>query len=125
MNDMTSLVAEIRRELHDVEQEIRGHPYLADLEAGGVRCEELSRFAGAQYHIIRSDLRSVALLVNRFGASAGGSFFQAVLGGETAALEAVKAFAKAVGWTRSDWRPTSPRREPRPIRPCVVGAVWL
>jgi hypothetical protein len=63
MNDMTSLVAEIRRELHDVEQEIRGHPYLADLEAGGVRREELSRFAGAQYHIIRSDLRSVALLV--------------------------------------------------------------
>jgi thiaminase len=97
MKDATSLVAEIRRELHDVEQEIRGHPYLAGLEAGGMRREELSRFAGAQYHIIRSDLRSVALLVNRFGASAGGSFFQAVLGGETVALEAVKAFAKAVG----------------------------
>jgi TENA/THI-4/PQQC family len=97
MNDATNLVAEIRRQLHAVEQQIRGHPYLAEVEAGELRREELSRFAGAQYHIIRSDLRSAALLVNRFGASPSGSFFQAVLGGETAALEALRTFARAVG----------------------------
>ncbi len=92
-----SLIEEIRRELHSVEQEIRNHPYLVEVAAGRVRREELRLFAGEQYHIIRSDLRSVALLVNRFGASASGPFFQAVLGGETAALEALKAFARAVG----------------------------
>jgi hypothetical protein len=97
MNGAASLVAEVRRELHAAEQQIRGHPYLAEVEAGRLRREELSRFAGAQYHIIRSDLRSAALLVNRFGASASGPFFQAVLGGETAALEAVRTFARAVG----------------------------
>ena len=91
------LIEEIRRELDSVEQEIRGHPYLAELEAGRVRREDLRLFAGEQYHIIRSDLRSVALLVNRFGATPSGPFFQAVLGGEAAALEALRAFASAVG----------------------------
>jgi len=91
------LVEEIRRELDPVEQEIRRHPYLAALEAGRVRREDLARFAGEQHHIIRSDLRSIALLVNRFGATPSGSFFQAVLGGETAALAALGAFAATVG----------------------------
>jgi hypothetical protein len=91
------LVEELRRELDPVEQEIRRHPYLAALEAGHVRREDLARFAGEQHHTIRSDLRSVALLVNRFGATPSGPFFQAVLGGETAALAALGAFAAAVG----------------------------
>jgi hypothetical protein len=91
------LVEELRRELDPVEQEIRRHPYLAALEAGHVRREDLARFAGEQHHTIRSDLRSVALLVNRFGATPSGPFFQTVLGGETAALAALGAFAAAVG----------------------------
>ena len=96
VTDARSLIEEIKRELDSVEQEIRGHPYLAELEAGRVRREDLRLFAGEQYHIIRSDLRSVALLVNRFGATPSGPFFQAVLGGEAAALEALRAFASAV-----------------------------
>jgi pyrroloquinoline quinone (PQQ) biosynthesis protein C len=91
------LVEEIRRELDPVEQEIRRHAYVAAVESGRVHREDLTRFAGEQYHIIRSDLRSVALLVNRFGTTPSGPFFQAVLGGETAALAAVGAFAAAVG----------------------------
>lgn len=91
------LVEEIRRELEPVEQEIRRHPYLAALESGRGRREDLTGFAGEQYHIIRSDLRSVALLVNRFGTTPSGPFFQAVLGGETAALAALGAFAAALG----------------------------
>jgi hypothetical protein len=91
------LIGEIRRELDPVEQAIRRHPYLSALEAGRVRREDLTRFAGEQHHIIRSDLRSVALLVSRFGTTPCGPFFQAVLGGETAALAALGAFAAAVG----------------------------
>lgn len=53
---------------------------------GRVRREDLTRFAGEEYHIIGSDLRRVALLVHRFGTTLSGPFFQAVLGGETAAL---------------------------------------
>jgi len=92
-----SLIEEIRRELDPVEQEIRRHPYLAALESGGLRREDLTRFAGEQYHIIGGDLRSVALLVHRFGTTPSGPFFQAVLGGETAALAALLAFGAATG----------------------------
>jgi len=91
------LVEEIRRELAPVEQEIRRHPYLAALETGRVRRDDLTRFAGEQHHIIQSDLRSIALLVNRFGATPARPFFQAILGGETAALTALGTFAAATG----------------------------
>jgi len=62
MINAQQLVEEIRHELDPVEQELRHHPYLAALESGPVRREDLTCFAGEQYHIIRSDLRSVALL---------------------------------------------------------------
>ena len=45
-----SLIEEIRRELDP--EEIRRHPYLAAPESGGLRREDLTRFAGEQYHII-------------------------------------------------------------------------
>jgi hypothetical protein len=48
------LVEELRRELAPVEQEIRRHPYLAALEAGLVRREDLARFAGEQHRLLRS-----------------------------------------------------------------------
>jgi len=97
MASAKALIEELKRELAAMEHEIRNHPYLADLEAGRVRREDLRRFAGEQHHIIGSDLRSVALLVNRFGGMPSGPFFQAVLGGEAAAFEALKAFGAAVG----------------------------
>jgi hypothetical protein len=55
------------------------------------------------------DLRSVALLVNRFGASPSVPFFQGVLAGEAAALDALKIFADAVGLdevSREAYEPT-------------------
>src|SRR5216117_1116414 len=97
MINAEKLVEEIRHELAPVEQEIRCHPYLAALETGRVRREDLTRFAGEQHHIIQSDLRSIALLVNRFGASPSRPFFQAMLGGETTALAALGTFAAATG----------------------------
>lgn len=124
LTDAQRLVEELRRELDPVEQELRRHPYLAALEAGHVRREDLARFAGEQHHTIRSDLRSVALLVNRFGATPSGSFFQAVLGGETAALAALGAFAAAVGMddARQGFKPTSRRPVPTPTRPSWPGS---
>jgi hypothetical protein len=97
MAEAKLLIEEIKRGIHSVEQEIRNHPYIAELEGGRIRREELRLFAGEQYHIVRSDLRSVALLLHRFGATSSGPFFRAVLGGEAAALEALTGFARAVG----------------------------
>src|SRR3989442_6331883 len=96
MINAQQLVEEIRRELAPVEEEIRHHPYLAALETGRVRREDLTRFAGEQHHIIQSDLRCIALLVNRFGATPSGPFFQAGLCRETTALAPLESFAAAL-----------------------------
>jgi len=95
------LIRTLKRELEPIERQIRRHPYLDEVEAGRVSREGLQIFAGEQYHIIRSDLRSVALLVNRFGSAPSGPFFQALLSGEAAALAALRAFADAAGLTES------------------------
>lgn len=95
------LIRTLKKELEPIECRIRRHPYLDEVEAGRVSREGLQIFAGEQYHIIRSDLRSVALLVNRFGSAPSGPFFQALLSGEAAALAALRAFADAVGLTES------------------------
>lgn len=95
------LIRTLKKELEPIERGIRRHPYLDEVEAGRVSREGLQIFAGEQYHIIQSDLRSVALLVNRFGSAPSGPFFQALLSGEAAALAALRAFADAVGLTES------------------------
>lgn len=96
MAKATPLIRTLRKELEPVEREIRRHPYLDLVEAGRVGREDLRVFAGEQYHIIRSDLRSVALLVNRFGSGPSGPFFQGTLSGEAAALAALRDFARAL-----------------------------
>lgn len=102
------LIRTLRKELEPVEREIRSHPYLDEVEAGHLTRDDLRIFAGEQYHIIRSDLRSVALLVNRFGSGPSGPFFQGVLSGEAAALAALRAFAEAVGLTESPLQASEP-----------------
>jgi thiaminase len=102
------LVEEIRRELKEVEALIAGHPYLAALERGSITREKLRLFAGEQYHIVGSDLRSFALLVGRYGDSPSGRFFLDMVQGERAALEALAAFAAAVGMSQEDLRAYEP-----------------
>jgi hypothetical protein len=86
------LIDAMRQELEPVRQRLLAHPYLAAVEA--VELPGLRPFAGEQWAIISSDLRSVAQLVARWG----GSFFLSVLDGERAALAALPAFAAALGW---------------------------
>ena len=92
-----ALVAAIRREVAPVEEKLIAHPYLRALEAGELPREALRVFAGEQYFIIGSDLRSVAHLVSRFGGTAARDYFLGTLAGEQAALSALVAFARALG----------------------------
>ncbi len=91
------LIGETRRGMELLEERIRRHPYLQALEARRVDRGKLAVFAGQQRHIIASDLRSVALMVARAGSPATREFFLAMLQGERAALEALDAFAGAMG----------------------------
>jgi thiaminase len=52
-------------ELQPINQKIVNHCYLMALEKGEVKRESLTVFATQQYHIIGSDLRSIALLMAR------------------------------------------------------------
>lgn len=84
---------EIRADLSPVRDQLLAHAYVAAVEEGLIQLEQLRPFACEQHAIISSDLRSVALLVSRYG----GDFFMDVLGGEHAALQALGMFATALG----------------------------
>lgn len=107
-NKAERLVRELRQELAEVEDQIRNHPYLAALEQGEVSRDNLRAFAGEQYHIIQSDLRSAAQLVARFGAEPSGPFFQGILDGEIIARGYIIRFAQALGWSEEDLKAYEP-----------------
>ena len=103
------LLAGLRQDLAPIEAQLRHHPYVQAVEAGQLPRPALRRFAGEQFHILTSDLRSVGLLVSRFGDSAPGrAFFLGVLQGEQAARTALEAFARALGLSPAElaaWEP--------------------
>ena len=93
--DVPVLLRQLREELKPVEARILDHPFLSALERGKVPRAGLQEFARQQYHIIASDLRSVALAVARAPAGPAQDFFRHALHGEAAAFEALRAFAAA------------------------------
>ena len=85
-NQAKQIVDELRLELAGVENQIRNHPYLTALENGQVSLENLKAFAGEEYNIVKSDIKSDSLLVQRFGGTRNGKFFQDILSGEVQAF---------------------------------------
>jgi hypothetical protein len=100
MPTATELVATLRHDIAGLEQRLSGHAYVTAVEAGRLSRDDLRVFAGQQHRTIGSDLRSVALLVHRYGGTPSGPFFAASLAIETAAAEKLAAFARALGLTR-------------------------
>lgn len=104
----SELINQIRTELRSIDEQIVNHPYLSALEAGRIPQEALKAFAGQQYHIIRSDLSSVAWLLARHGHLPSRQFLAGILQGEMTALEALYRFAAALGMTESDLQAFDP-----------------
>ncbi len=96
----TALIDNIRRELQPLDEHIRNHPYLEALEAGWVPPAALHGFAGHQHYIIGSDLRSLALLLHRFGSGSPRAYLAGLLQGESEAARALGVFAGALGLDR-------------------------
>jgi pyrroloquinoline quinone (PQQ) biosynthesis protein C len=94
----SELVDSIRAELAPIRDRLLAHPYVEAVEERRLDASQLRPFAGEQFLIIASDLRSVAHLVSRFG----GDFFLDVLSGERAALAALPSLAAALGMTEQD-----------------------
>lgn len=102
MSDALQLIEKIRSDLKPVDERILSHPYLRALAEGRVSLDSLKVFAGQQHHIISSDLRSIALILSREGMRCSRRFLMNVLQGEAAALDALHAFAGALGMNIGD-----------------------
>jgi thiaminase len=108
MVDAKALLQGIRRDLQTVTEQLLRHPYLQALEEGKIGQEKLCLFAGEQYSIIASDLKSVAYLVSRFGSAPSRDFFLGILHGERAAWDALLTFADALGLSEAQLREHEP-----------------
>jgi thiaminase len=108
MVDAKALLADIRKELQPVTEQLLRHPYVQALEEGKIGRETLRLFAGEQYNIIASDLRSAAYLVSRFGGARSRDFFLGILQGEKAAWDALLTFAHALGLHETQLREHEP-----------------
>jgi len=103
VTNASKLVADIKGHLKSVEDRLKAHPYLAALEEGRIRRENLRLIAGEQYHIVNSDLRSIALLMHRHAHLPSRDYLLASLQGEAAARAALLAFAsRACGMSEDD-----------------------
>jgi thiaminase len=96
MTRAEELVSQLRREIGGVEARLFSHPWVAAVEAGTRSRADLRLFATQQRRIIASDLKSVALLVHRYGDGPSGQFFRESLKTEAAALEALEGFTRAL-----------------------------
>jgi thiaminase len=105
------LIQSIQTELKQIDEKITQHPYMEALEQDRVKKEDLQHFAGHQYHIINSDLRSIAHLVSREASSVGREFLLGVLHGESAALKGIIAFSKTLGLTEEEMDSFEPQPE--------------
>lgn len=108
MTDARRLMDETRARLKQVEDRLFGHPYLAAVEEGRIPREKLRLFAGEQYYIISSDLRSIAILINRQGHLPSRDYFLGALQGEATARGALLAFASALQMDDGDLRAYEP-----------------
>jgi pyrroloquinoline quinone (PQQ) biosynthesis protein C len=97
MSGARELIDTIRTELKPLHHKIISHRYVAAVENGKLSRESLAMFAIQQYHIIASDLRSIALLLARHGNLPSRPYLLNVLQGENNAFEAVTTFAQALG----------------------------
>jgi pyrroloquinoline quinone (PQQ) biosynthesis protein C len=108
MADAKALLEKIQRDLQTVTVQLLRHPYVQALEEGKIGREKLHVFAGEQYAIIGSDLRSAAHLVSRFGSSPSRDFFLGILQGEKAAWHGLLTFAYALGLSEAQLREHEP-----------------
>jgi thiaminase len=91
--------------------QIRRHRYFAALAAGRVAIEALRAFPGHQYHMWRSDLRSAAQLVQRFGDRPYAGFFIDDLQAEIAARDGLLTLARRLEMTEEDLERYEPTAE--------------
>lgn len=104
------LVAEIRKELAGVEDQIRNAPFIGAVEAGTATVEQIAAVVAEEYSIVRSDINSFSQMAARWdGTPPGSRFFGDLASGEALALPLVLDFAANVGLDEEDLKAYEPR----------------
>ena len=96
------VVDTIREGLRYLDAEIRDHLFLRMLRQKKVDLPTLRTFPGHQYHIIHSDLRSVAMMMHRFDKPFVQSFFGHLHHGEVVALQNILSLAQKLGMSKEE-----------------------
>jgi hypothetical protein len=102
------LVAQIRADLAEVEDQIRNVPFMSEVEAGTASVEQIAAIVAEEYSIIRSDLNSFRQMAARWD-NPQSHFFGDLAFGETLAQPLVLDFAATVGLTEADLAAYEPR----------------
>lgn len=102
------LMEEVERELSGLIEGISNHPYLRDLETGGIGRNMLRTFVEQQYHIVNADLRSIALAVAKAGTPQARNFLVGSLNAEVEALKHLTSLGMALDLGEEDLRRSEP-----------------
>lgn len=111
MSDAKEIVERIRKDLREVDEKILRHPYIGALSQGRLPESALRVFVGQQFHIITSDLRSVAHLFARHGELPSRAWLLGVLQGEAAARDALFGVAEKLGISEAELKTFEPLPE--------------
>lgn len=103
------LVAQIRVDLAEVEDQIRDVPFMTAIEAGTATPEQIAAVVAEEYSIVRSDWSSFAQLSARFDDPESRRFFGGLVAGEAVAQELLLDFATNVGLEEEDLLEYEPR----------------
>jgi thiaminase len=109
LREARRLIEQLRADLKPVDDQIAQAPYLTALEHHQVSLDNLRKFVGEEYYISRSDLRSNAQMVSRFGTQPHGQFFIDLVTGEAQGLALLLDFARALGLSERDLQAYEPR----------------
>jgi len=103
------LIDQLRADLKPLNDQIAAAPYLTALEHHQVSLANLRAFAGEEYYISRSDLRSDSQMLSRFGNQPHFQFFLDNVTGEAQGLALLLDFAHALGLSERDLQAYEPR----------------
>ena len=109
LREARRLIEQLRAELRPVDEQIANSPYLTALERHQVSLDNLRAFTCDQYNILRSDLKSNAHMVSRFGAQPHGAFFLDLTTSEATARGLLLDFGRALGMDERALQACEPR----------------
>jgi thiaminase len=105
VTDMPSaqqVLTEITQALASTNEALRTHPYPEALARGELPLSALRDFVGHQYHVVRSDLRSMSLMVHRFADGPAYDFVYGLFQGEVSAQRSLLKLAARLGLNEQD-----------------------